>query len=492
MTKRKQYELKPMDGKNGMIYVGIPRERVYIPAFVDNRDSILFHLQQKERGAGYFQAEGHRVDRNRDRITNQFLDLKDKPEWLGLLDSDMEHAPSCLERLTAWGKPIVGGLYFHRGDVHDPFVFNRAEKQQDKYGRMTKRWRPLRDEVYDFITHHGVPMNDGPVTIDDWSYSPLLECDAVATGVMVIHRSVLEFMPKPVWEYRAYGHSEDLIFCHEAKEAGVPVYADLSTISGHYNWVPMGQAQFRTLFEARGINLTNYSRQKAAEWLEEFYQIPIEKALKTIEDGNAHMVGDLWHERFPEGNPTDEEVATFYEDEAVGKAYVIELLHWNYTKTFYRLRSMLIPFRDKNVLEIGSGIGTVAIQLSLQRNNVVASEVNPLLRRFSQMRFKEIEKYSTARYGDIEWMGEEWRDSSREFDMVACFDTFEHLPKEPLIDLVTDIYNHMPIGGRLIYHANWSQQDLYPMHFDHSTWWSEFLYELGFFSLHNHDAVKVR
>ena len=35
---KKQYDISAheLNGKNGKIYIGIPRERIYIPAFVDN------------------------------------------------------------------------------------------------------------------------------------------------------------------------------------------------------------------------------------------------------------------------------------------------------------------------------------------------------------------------------------------------------------------------------------------------------------------------
>src|SRR5512141_2361543 len=100
---------------NGSIYVGIPRERIYMPQFVDNRDTLLTTLADAGRACGYWQAEGHRVDRNRDGIVEAFMALEKKPEWLLMLDTDMEHPPEAPLRLAEWKVPIVGALYFHRG-----------------------------------------------------------------------------------------------------------------------------------------------------------------------------------------------------------------------------------------------------------------------------------------------------------------------------------------------------------------------------------------
>lgn len=154
----KQYELKRDFNTDGKVYIGIPRERLYIPAFVDNRDQILTELNKVGQTCGYFQADGHRVDRNRDRIVEAFLDHPDKPEWLQMLDSDMDHPRDTPIRLAKWGKPIIGGLYFSRNTHHDPFVFKEVEPREDKYGRKVKMWAPMREEVFDFLNANKVHM----------------------------------------------------------------------------------------------------------------------------------------------------------------------------------------------------------------------------------------------------------------------------------------------------------------------------------------------
>lgn len=494
-----QYELKELDGTNGKIYLGIPRERVYLTPFVDNRDTLLFYLQNSERGAGYFQADGHRVDRNRDKIVEDFLQLEKKPEWLVQIDSDMEHARDAPMRLVRHNLPVVGGLYFHRGERHDPFVFNRAGMHQDKYGRFRMEWHPMREEVYQFLIENNVPMRDGSFAVEGVE-KPLLECDAVATGCLAIHRSVLELMEPPWFEYQVYGSSEDLTFCDIAKyKYGVPINCDLSTISGHYNWVPMGQAQFRTLFEGWGINLTTYTKRMAAEWLHGFFGTNFDDAVVQIEKGSAHVVGDYYTKRFKKRAIEDvsqEELTAFYASEKVGQLYVIELLHWNFGMNFNQLRKVLMPVREAKVLEIGSGIGTVAMQLAFQKCDVVASELNETLREFSKYRWNWlIESRKRSDYGDLfitdnhEWKG---LAQDNQFDLVVCFDTFEHIPKTELIELMQDLYRVLPVGGRLVYHANWEQQDIFPMHFDHSDWWLANLEELGFMQIGTFEAIKVR
>jgi len=484
----------PGDG-NGKVYVGIPRERIYMTQFVDNRDMILARLHHKGLDCGYWQQEGHRVDRNRDMICKQFLKHADKPEWLLMLDSDMEHPEDIAERLMRWKKPIVGGLYFHRGPTHDPFCFRAAPNEKDEWGRDGRVWAPLRDEVYDFLIGAGLPMRDGAVVVNGVDDHALLECDAVATGAMLLHRSVIEVIQPPWFEYQTGGNSEDLTFCARAKEEyGYSIYCDLSTISGHFHWVPMGQVQFRMNYENRGINVTAYTKRTAANWLAKFYGIPFEQAVKDIEVGNAHMVGDLWKQRFDGKQPSPSAEKRFYNSREVGELYIMELLHWNFTPVFNQLRQMLTYLRKISVIEIGSGIGSVALQLAIQNNKVIAVETNAILRHFTAMRYQELVENIATALGPLDILDERWMKQVPDNSIQAAvsFDTFEHLPEKTLREVMHHLSRVLEWGGKLIYHANWYQQDLYPMHHDFSSIWADILKENDLVPISTMEAVKAR
>jgi 2-polyprenyl-3-methyl-5-hydroxy-6-metoxy-1,4-benzoquinol methylase len=488
----KEYELKRDFNADGKVYIGIPRERLYIPAFVDNRDQILMALQQAGRSTGYYQHEGHRVDRNRDAIVDAFLNLSNKPEWLQMLDSDMDHPANVSMRLTRWKKPIIGGLYFHRSQSHDPFVFREAPNGTDKYGREIKLWSPMRDEVYQFFIENNVPMMDGAMTIDQTKNSPLVECDAVATGSMLIHRSVLEHMDKPVFEYREKASSEDLVFCWEAKHNyGIPIFCDLSTVSGHYTFSPQGQAQFRMKYEGRGLLFAGYSKEEAITWLSEFLDIPKELAEEKIDKGNAHMAGDYWLGKFSKKEVTEKQNTEFYKDPYVGHLYLIELIHWNQTPVFHQIKQLFMGLRNMKVLEIGAGIGSLAIQLAVQKCDVTAAEINEVLYEFSKYRVDFVRKKITTELGNINIVKDEWtKEPDNTYDAVVSVDTFEHLTATQAKQMLKDISRVIKPGGNLFYHANFSQQDLYPMHFNHSEMWDSWLIEAGFIPLSSTRALK--
>lgn len=283
------------------------------------------------------------------------------------------------------------------------------------------------------------------------------------------------------------------MFCKEAKEHGIPVHADLSTVCGHYHWVPMGQAQFRMNYLNRGINITTYSKGMASRWYAKMFGGTHEEAIKAIEEGNAHMVGPLWENRFGKNGkaPSAEEVDSFYRDPDVGKAYVMELLHWNFLIPFQTLRQHLTALRDMTVLEIGSGIGSVALQLWIQGCNVLASEVNPILRDFIDIRYQELLEEVIGSVGQISIIDDGWieKTPAEELDAVVSFETFEHLPWDILEKTIHAAWEKLKPGGRLIYSANWHQQDIYPMHFNYSERFEQLL--TGFERIGDMELRKV-
>lgn len=139
-----------------------------------------------------------------------------------LHNSDVIPPPDVIPRLMAHDKPIVAGLY-------------------------VRRWNPPFNEMLRFRTD-GMP---GLRPIMDGEYVPgsLVECDAVATGCVLIKTEVFERMKpfeitidgkpgRPAWflwtEWRLpVGASEDFSFFTRAKQQGIPVYCDTSLRCRH-------------------------------------------------------------------------------------------------------------------------------------------------------------------------------------------------------------------------------------------------------------------
>lgn len=471
---------------NDLVFIGIPTERFGIPDFYDSRDSVYTTLADAGMAASnMLHARGHRVDGNRDNITVQFLDHPQKPDWLLMLDSDMLHPANCGVRLALHRVPVVGALYFHRG-TDDPLVFVEGGMRKDKWGRERLFWEFMRDEVYDYIETAKLPYKDDCFTIDNHPTPSLLECDALGTGCIMINRAVFEAMEPPWWEYRG-GESEDLTFCWRVRhELNEKVYVDQSIICGHYISIPKGQAQFRQKFRGRGLSLTNYTPDDAIQWLEEFAGIEnADKKMKEYKSSILSEAWDRWVESRGDFNPVD-----FYRLDDIGHLYLLDLLWWNASPTFSQFRKALTDVQGKKVLEIGSGIGSLAIQLALQRCDVHAVEVNKVLNRFMMDRFSwTIKNKSYARYGTVINYDNLGKVRECDFDLAIAVDVFEHFGE---FELATDLFmigEMLKPGGKLFFHNNWDDSQ-YSMHYDHSARWEEFLREAGLYQIGDVWAVK--
>lgn len=145
--------------------------------------------------------------------TNGEFFLSSGAEWLFLTNDDHIYPYDTLQKLLAHDKDIVSGLYLRRSLPYEPVLFE-AENE--------KGWfRPyfLRDGVTGLV--------------------PVL---AAGSGALLIRRKVLETIPRPWWELATIAPdliSEDLTFCHKARDHGFEVWCDLDVKVGHIGLAPI-------------------------------------------------------------------------------------------------------------------------------------------------------------------------------------------------------------------------------------------------------------
>jgi SAM-dependent methyltransferase len=473
---------------NGLICVVIPRERLLLPYFVDNRDMVLENLRKADRFGGCVQIPGCRVDVNRNALCKEFLEDPRQPEWLLFLDNDNTFPPDLGVRLARWEQPIVGGLYFRIGGGYTPHVYRLGEMKTDEYGRPAQFWQSMMADVYEFLVANSCPSINVALSLDNPVCNPLLECDAIGTGAMLIHRSVLEQMAPPWFEFNG-DEGEDLRFCKRAKqELGIPIFVDLSAICGHIEMVAMGHSQFMQFYSAHAIHASRYNPDMAVQWLVDFLGEDAEEAKLNLQNYTPEQMGDLWRSLNPQ---TASDVNSFYRGTNVGRMYVYELLNWNMTEFFTNIRSELKSYKNQRVLEIGCGIGTISIQMAYQNCDVTAVEINPTLRHFTEKRWEWLQNTVPIHHnGKLKICSDIPADG--EFDLVIATDVFEHIHPKLLPAMLQQIEPLVPVRGRIFHHNNWGQQDLFPFHYDHSSSWEGWLKKAGFFLLDDFWSIKVR
>lgn len=481
------------------VFIGICEERVYIPDFEASLDALVAN-----RGdinvIGIHRARGHRVDRNRDKIVKAFFANPSKPDYLLFLDSDMTFPENIIERLVGWNLPIIGGLYFHR-KLNFPFVFKEVGKKEDEWGRKIFYHEYMFDEVYDFLNSVDLPRRDLAVAID--APGRLLHADAIGTGAMLIRRDVLERMDGPWFEYSHGAESEDLTFCRKARGLGFQIHADLGTICGHVRMTAGGYSQFLDAYKARGLQATNYDFHGGINMLAHCLDIPNEEAGELITKYHPRILADHYHKMVDAEAEADNELRDidFYTSHETGELYIPELIRWNASPTFGYFREQLMSVEGAKVLEIGSGIGSIAIQLAAQECDVDAFEANAELIKFSKRRLEWLEDKEKfmGRKGKIEWHGafkpgRVLPATPGAYDLVVALDVLEHMDLDTLKKVVEYISMYLKVGGRLFAHAAWGDhttEGVHPFHYDHSSAWPELLKANGLFKISDLWYVKV-
>jgi len=211
--------------------------------------------------------------------------------------------------------------------------------------------------------------------------------------------------------------------------------------------------------------------------LARFLNISYEETLQRVRGYTVKVAAEKWAAASPK---SAEDVDRFYRNQ--GDYYLYELIPWNYENDVYKSwNAPLLSYRGRKILEIGAGIGTLCIQLAYAGNDVTYCDINPKLRAFAEMRFKERGLHIPV-VSDLKGL--------RDFDIVVANDFFEHIHKDKLPGLLRNIARCLKDRGFVYHRSNFKQQDIFPMHFDHSEYFIKMARDAGLEERANGDLVK--
>jgi GT2 family glycosyltransferase len=171
-------------------------------------------------------VEGQPVDSNRNRIVKEFLEDPDN-EWLFFIDDDMLPKNNVLGMID-FNKPIQQAV---------TTVMQKRLPQP-----LIRKFAPGTDELmWRMIEPEDINQRD----------DELIPVDGIGTGCVLIHRSVLEKIKPPWFEFKRdeYGiaiMSEDYVFSKKATEAGFEMFCNTAFNVGHLHLVDL-YAMNRTL-----------------------------------------------------------------------------------------------------------------------------------------------------------------------------------------------------------------------------------------------------
>ena len=397
------------------------------------------------------------IARSRSRACTQFLKLETAP-YMIFIDSDIVFSASDIEKLynalkqgydiVAGGYPMRGGQAFPIRSWHKPVTFDN-EIHEVEYvsagflGISRRALEQIRDKLELPLLHAGSTMECYPF-FENGRYLPEM-----------------------------FYLSEDWDLCQKARQVGLKVYFHTGVLVNHIKEVMFaGVDCARQMIEKQqGKPERPLVQSSLLEDAAEFLDIPEALLLEKLGQDCAKLVADEWNQ----WKGSSEE---FYKQ---NESQLMDLIKFNLSDFYWTDRiNPLKNERDKNILDIGCGIGTAALYLASNRNKVTGYEVNPKLLEFAKARQ---EKFGFSNVFFTDSLQSRYR-----FDLVVAIDVFEHI--EDLHGFLLTLSDGMKSGAKL-YHADvFETNEAYPMHFDHSESIDSWLEEAGFISFDKRWAIK--
>jgi SAM-dependent methyltransferase len=423
----------------GKILLGTRLEKTVSATFLQSWTNLV--MKGLRPGDGVAIEAGKVAHRASNGLVRQLL--KSECDTLLMLDSDANVSPDFVERFRSVeaGKDydLLQAFYVRRGWPPEAIWFRWAGE-------------PGGDMMKMFVTEPNFTE----------------EVAAIGTHAVLIRRQVFEKLlgdnspDDHDWFYYPRGGTttEDVQFSLDAGAAGFKLGATTNVTAPHLAEVTTGWDTYQNYLEVSGqkMLLARYEQlgRLIADFTGEAVQDVIGKAMRGGE--NVRLA---WDAAQPN---TAAAVKAFYG--AADNGYLYDLLAWNCTQSYQEVITPLYAMRGKYALVIGAGLGVEVDALLQSGNRVDLIELPGVLRDFCISRFAE---------RDVSFLSHNGASKKDSYDLIVAVDVLEHIHPDEIGDMLADIYNALTPGGILHCHNNWKQQDLYPMHFDHSAVWTAFV-----------------
>ncbi len=184
----------------------------YDMLLVDNSEDGKFYNSIKDKvpviRGKYFNSVHERIIYNRNLLRQKVLD--ERYDYFFSLEQDVIPPRKVIERLLAYKKEIITGVYFKPWD----------------YGDHKKPVAMI------WIRHPNDPSKKVTISNDIVLGKHLLKVDFCGLGCLMIHRNVLEKV-KFRYDLKQGDGMDDMFFCKDASSQGLEIYADTAIKCHH-------------------------------------------------------------------------------------------------------------------------------------------------------------------------------------------------------------------------------------------------------------------
>jgi hypothetical protein len=169
------------------------------------------------------------IDDARNMLAESFL--KGSVEWIFWMDSDMVFPEDTLVKLFKVAEEkqakMVSGIYYQRKGMNYPVLWSRGEDLES--GTQTGLNSP-RAKTNKYVGTFVFPHKD--------KKQPF-KAHAAGFGCVLVHRSILEIMPRPWFKFIKNECSEDFYFFVNARELGFDLWVEPTIDLGHIGDAPV-------------------------------------------------------------------------------------------------------------------------------------------------------------------------------------------------------------------------------------------------------------
>lgn len=305
------------------------------------------------------------------------------------------------------------------------------------------------------------------------------DVDVCGTHACLFRREVFERLlgdNDPEWfEWFFYPRhkpdSEDAAFSYEAQAAGFRLGATTAIRAGHVCEVTTDWGTYQDYLHVTGSYALTQRFDQLSKLVAEFTGEPVADVVAKAATGSSN-VRQAWEQYRKWGQHTAVGERIFYGEADNG--YLYDLIGWNCTPLYEQILAPLRLISGQRVLVIGTGLGTEA-DVMADNNEVYCFELPGALKSFARQRLGD--RVTWIKGSTLDYALN--HDDAAAFDLVVAIDTLEHIHPDELDKVFWALNVAMHTQSALYCHNNWGQQDLYPMHHDHSQAFAEWTARVG-------------
>ena len=396
---------------------------------------LLMHVMKKYQ-IGITIEQDQPIDRVRNNIIKKAI-LK-KPNYIFFLDSDNVIEPHQFDILVQNAEELnadlVSGLYFMKVPPYYP-VLRKYE-------------------------------NDTFKTIKNIKFGKIINIDGCGMGCALIKTSVFNEIEYPWFKFTTeqWGETEipigeDLYFCKNMLKLNKTMYANTLIISQHIGGM-VNQFNYLNYFEL--INQLDMEETKIKEQISEFLKETYDEVDKKFIAG-SNLLKKEWLEKNPK---TEEEIKDFYK---LTKNYIYDQSFWHMTSRrefdlniFNQLCQKYPNYEERKnikILDYGCGIAQLSLMLAKVGFNITIADLDSYTLDFAIMRFKNENIKFNIWQLDLKNINET-------FDYIMCFDVFEHLTLNQLIETTNKLNKLKKENTKYLIDYHFTDYETHPMHME--------------------------